>query len=125
MLIAHGVIDDGSPRSLGIPANTRTTVRIAQGQTTSLRVCVTDPAGAEIDLSAITLTLTVNTTCLDRAFRVATTGNTRGDVVFAIPSNLTKDLAPGIYAYDVWAALSDGPEPVIGFAPFIVEPRTL
>lgn len=123
-MIAHGVIDDGSPRSMGIPANCRATLRIAQGQATSLRVCVTDPAGAKIDLSAVTLTLAVNSSCLDRAFRVTATGSARGDVVFAIPTNLTKDLYPGIYAYDVWAALPGGPEPVIGFGPFIIEPRT-
>lgn len=129
-----GVLQDGTRRAPGVPANPATTIRIQQGADTVIDVQVVDSAGVPVnmndDVSSL-LALTVRTAtglqkvlslCIDGTPTTPTLASVRQ---FVIPAAATKPnklpFGPGRYVYDVSLTLNGSRSVVLPAAAFIIE----
>lgn len=102
-----GVLEDGAPRSPNLPAGNASAISFPRGSTVSVRLRVTTPTGAPVDLGGGSLTLTVKKNALqDRpdliVAGVVAVALGKGYATFAIAPAGTRRLLPGRYAWDAW-----------------------
>jgi hypothetical protein len=106
-------------------------IRLSQGEDQIVEFTVTDSSGAVQDLTGARIILSVKADSTDRTPVISKTSDdiSQGQIVkalsgqarFYIVSQDTKDLAPGIYLYDIWVKLSSGKKyPVIPTSVFEV-----
>lgn len=115
-----GVLEDGSDRAADVPANPRTPMVVPLGVDLTVELTVVSADGAVQTPDSVVLTVKKKAT--DTQAAITKSGVVGAETtVFTLAPSDTKDLEPGLYAYDVWATTSGKRDPVIPTSPFILE----
>jgi len=105
-----GIVEDGTPRGPGVPADPRTTISTPQGSTVSLHVQVLRSCGAPVNLDGegIGLVLSIGSRSWPYQVppyveKVATIMDAaHGRAEFNLGPGCLWLMHPGQYAYDIW-----------------------
>lgn len=97
-----GVVEDGSSRASGVPANPRASLSMPIGSTAGLTVRVVRPDGSTV--TGGTLTWTVKKAPKDTLalFTKSAALGASGSVTFTVAATESKNATAGWYSYDVW-----------------------
>ncbi len=114
-----GVLEDGTPRRPGVPANPRTNLDVPQGVDLEIVVMVITPQSIAVNLGVSdVLTLTVKKRPEDnqKVQKVATKSGNIG--TFTLVPNDTKALPLGLYSFDVLLEKDSKKDVVVPLSPF-------
>jgi hypothetical protein len=119
-----GVVDDGTPAGPGVPINPRKPIAMTRGGSLTVRVTVVGRDGVMVTLTGASLLLTVKKKPSDYVPDISKTGVNYGGAYseFALGPADTKNLEPGLYAYDVWLTKGGERTPVVPASPLWLEP---
>jgi len=120
------VLDNGSDRSLSVPANPRQALRMTQGSTMLLILKVVHNDGTPVALTAAPVFAIKKTGRQDQAdvLLTSTLAPIRGVnyAVVTIDATATKYMEPGRFVYDVWLTQDGSRDPIIPYSQFVLEP---
>lgn len=117
-----GVLEDGSPRSTGVPINPRQALSFPIGSSVTLNLRVVTADGKSAPAGIVTWTLKKRPEDTSRVFaKTATLSG--GNASFTVDPADTKRFEAGQYVYDVWHAATVGGarNPVVPLSPFRLE----
>ena len=115
-----GVVEDGTDRASDVPANPRTPLVVPLGVDLEVELTVVTADGGAVTPDSVVLTVKKKAT--DTQAAITKSGVVGASTtIFTLAPTDTKDLEPGLYAYDVWVTVSGKRDPVIPTSPFILE----
>lgn len=119
-----GVVDNGTAVAPGVPTNPRKPISHTRGGSLTVRVTVVGSDGSMVTLTGATLALTIKKKPSDYVPDISKTGANYGGAYseFSLTPADTKNLEPGLYAYDVWLSKDGQRTPVVPASPFWLEP---
>jgi hypothetical protein len=115
-----GVLEDGGPRSSGVPENPRLALSFPIGSNVTLRLRVVLPSGQNAPAGTLTWTLKKKPEDAQKVF-VKTATLAAGAASFAVLPADTKRFAAGQYVYDVWHEVGGVRNAVVPLSPFRLE----
>ncbi|MCK5641620.1 MAG: hypothetical protein KAJ19_12530 [Gammaproteobacteria bacterium] len=117
-VLLTGVVEDGTPRAVGVPENPRAALEIPGGVDMEIVVSVVTSSGSKVPLIAPTeLLFTVKKRHSDRALVSKTATLAGNEGTFALTSDETRRLEPGLLGYDVWLTKDGKRDPVVPLSP--------
>jgi len=123
-ILLTGIVEDSTPRKIGVPPNARATVSLPKGSDLTLTVKVITPSGNAVDLggAGTGLSLTVRKKPYRYDYpRIVKLASLSGNVgTFLIEPGDTHDFCPGMYVYDVWLTKDGSRDAVIPTSSFQV-----
>ena len=124
----RGVLENGQPRAVDVPASTSCYVALTSGESATVRLYATTPDGIPLDAVTWTdLRMTVRKAVSDtfaKAIIIGTadTAQGKGCWTFDIPTDVTIKLTAGNYLFDIWAEGGGQRLPVVLISTLFVVP---
>lgn len=119
-IVVTGVLEDGTPRSAGVPTNSRHNLNVQRGGDLALEVHVVTPLGTAVPLggAGTTLIFTAKKRPEQSPPSIVKTATLAGNVgTFLITPADTKRLQPGLYSWDVWLTKGGLRDAVVPLSP--------
>lgn len=124
----RGVLENGQPRVVDVPASTSCYVVLTSGESATVRIYATTPDGIPLDAATWNrLSMTVRKAVSDTFAKVIVIGTPdtaqgKGRWTFSIPPDVTRKLVAGNYLFDIWAEGAGQRLPVVLISTLFVVP---
>lgn len=115
-----GVLENGTPRSTGVPENPRLALSFPIGSSVTLRLRVVLPSGQSAPAGTVTWTLKKKPDDANKVFAKTAT-LAAGAASFSVLPADTKRFSAGLYVYDVWHEAAGVRNAVVPLSPFRLE----